>query len=181
MLAIVYSKCIQCCIFEYTYPGVDVLLVSLQRVLHCLPTPSFILLWCWMTNSTDSVSECMIKLALSLISSPHIASTLMPLVVILTLLPSTAKGGPPGLVLETVDIQKVQKLSCSLLDNHLCALHCYTTHAITFCTHFDYIFVTMSVIKPYYCDTMPSTGQVINYCQGNSRSQANAELSCYHW
>ena len=43
------------------------------------------------------------------ISCPRIASTLEPLpMVILTLLPSAAKDGPPGLALETVDIQKVR-------------------------------------------------------------------------
>ena len=53
----------------------------------------------------------MIQLVLSLTSFPHIALALEPLPmvhVILTLLLSVAKGGPPGLALETVNIQKAR-------------------------------------------------------------------------
>ena len=51
--------------------------------------------------------------------------------VILTLLPSSEIGGPPGLALETVDILNVQAkfdLSiASLITTYSCALHRYTT------------------------------------------------------
>ena len=50
----------------------------------------------------------MIQLALSLTSSPRNTSALeLLLMVILTLLPSAAIDGSPGLALETVDIQMV--------------------------------------------------------------------------
>ena len=80
----------------------------------------------------------MIQLVLSLTSSPHIPSDYEPLsMVILTLLPFAEIGGPPGLALETVEIQN-ESLSA--------ALHHYTTHTVTSCTNFDSIFV-MSVTK----------------------------------
>ena len=50
----------------------------------------------------------MIQLALSLTSSPHIASDLEPLpMVILTLLAYAEIVGPPRVALDTVDIQNV--------------------------------------------------------------------------
>ena len=90
-----------------SYVGISVLVVSLQSVPYCVPTPLFVLLHCWMRNSVASVSERMIQLALSLTSSPYIASDLEPLpmvILALRLFPSAAIGGPPGLALETVDI-----------------------------------------------------------------------------
>ena len=73
---------------------------SLQSVPYCLPSPSFVLFHCWMRNLIASVSERMIQLAVSLTS---IASALEQLPLTLV-----TKGGPPGLAVETVDIQKVQ-------------------------------------------------------------------------
>ena len=94
-------KCIQRYIFKSSiYVGINVLVVSLQSVQYCLLTPPFVPLDCWIRNSIASVH--MIQLALSLTSSPRIASNLEPLLmVILTLLLS---GGPLCLALETVDI-----------------------------------------------------------------------------
>ena len=101
--------CIQCCIFESSiYVGINAFVVSLQSVPYCLPTLSFILLYCRIRNSIASVSERMIQLALLPTSSPCIVSDLEPLqMVIITLLLSADIGGPPGLPLETVDIQNV--------------------------------------------------------------------------
>ena len=108
-------KCIQCCIFEFSiYVGFDVLIVSLQSVSYCLPTPLVVLLHCWMRNSIASVSERMIQLAVSFTSSPCITSDLEPLpMVIFTLLPSAEIGGPLVLALETVDILNVRAKNLS--------------------------------------------------------------------
>ena len=64
---------------------------------------------CLSSAAGQGTPYSIIQLARSLTSCPRIASTLEPLpMVILTLLPSAVKGGPPGLALETVDIQKVR-------------------------------------------------------------------------
>ena len=80
--------------------------------------------------------------------APH---DLEPLpMVILTLLPSTEIGGPPGLALETVDILNIQaKFNLSILIAYLITTYIPVHYTITryFCTHFDCIFVIMSVFK----------------------------------
>ena len=84
-------KCVQHCIFESSiYNSIDVLInLHVHSVQYRLPTLSFVLLHCWMRNSIARVSEHMIQLALSLTSSPRIASDLELLpMVILTFLPS---------------------------------------------------------------------------------------------
>ena len=151
-------KCIQCCIFESgIYVGVDVLVVSLQSVPYCLRTLPFVLLLCWMRNSIASASEyIMIQLALSFTSFPRITSTLelLPMVILILLL-SAVKGGPPNLNsrLSENSSENLSTTCSNTAYSH--SLHCYTMRAITSYTHFDYIFVITSVIKKHYRDSMP--------------------------
>ena len=51
-------------VYFQVWCGIDVLIVSLQSVLYCLPTPPFTLLHCWMRNSIASISKHTIQLAL---------------------------------------------------------------------------------------------------------------------
>ena len=46
--------------FHEVYDGIDILVMSLQSVPYCLPTPMFVLVHYWMKNSMASVSEHMI-------------------------------------------------------------------------------------------------------------------------
>ena len=142
MLARNYSSVSNVVFFEpSTSVSISVLVVSLQRVLCYLPTPSLVLFHCWMKSLIDSVSEHMIKVALSLTSCPCITATVeLVLMVILTLLLSAAKGGLPGLALETVNIQKVLienlRAACSITNNRV--LPCTTLLYYT-CRYFLYL------------------------------------------
>ena len=78
-------KCIQRYIFESNiYVGMDVLVVSLQSVLYCLPTLPFVLFYCWMSNLMPHLSVWC-----SRSPAPHVLLALEPLpMIILTHLPS---------------------------------------------------------------------------------------------
>ena len=151
-------------------------LMYLQHALYCLPIPPIVLLHCWVRNSIANASECMIRLAISLTSCRCIASTLEPLLmVILTLLLSSAKGGPPGLALETVDIQKVQS---KILAQHARYPRTPIHYTVTLCklllpvyTHFDYVFA----IKPYIVTQCVSM-QLKIQCGNSTRAQQWAHV-----
>ena len=82
--------------------GIDVLVVSLQNVPCCVLTLLFVLLHRWMRNSIACVP-------VGALTHQRISSDLELLpMVILTLLLSHEIGGPLGLALETVDIQKIR-------------------------------------------------------------------------
>ena len=103
-------------------------------VPYCLPTPPFVsiyLLHCWMVAG---VPEHIIWLVLSLTNCLHITSTLEQL----HFLWPAAKGGPPGLALETINSTKIQtKISTQHM--FIAAYFHYTKRTVTSCAHiFEY-------------------------------------------
>ena len=147
------------CIFKSgTYVDIDVPIVGLQHIPYCLPSPPFVLLHCWMMNSIAQCIQVYDPVGAFTHQLPMHCFLREPLLmVILTLSPSTAKGGLPGLAHSRNNQQPeslIENLSAAcLITAYSCALHNYTTHGNTSCTHFEFNYYEYNLAL--YRDAMP--------------------------